>query len=144
VSIVQVRQIEGYPEATFAGLIDMSDYDGKAADHRKGAFLSRAVAALALVHAAGVSPDVAAKAVVDGYGDNGIDAIHYDEADRLLYIVQSKWDGDGTGSVELGEAQKFVAGVRDLVHPRLISRHWTELYHGRDDRAGARQHSSHA
>jgi len=102
VSIVQVRQIEGYLEATFAGLIDMSDYDGKAADHRKGAFLSRAVAALALVHAAGVSPDVAAKAVVDGYGDNGIDAIHYDEADRLFYIVQS--DGrDVQGMYQNGE-----------------------------------------
>ena len=57
--------------------------------------------------------------VVDGFDDNGIDAIHFDAAERLLYLVQSKWDSEGTGGIELGDAQKFTAGVRDLIHPRF-------------------------
>jgi hypothetical protein len=119
VSIVQVRQIKGYLEAKFGTLIDMTDWTGKPANQIEGAFLSRGVAALTLMHLAGISCETAVNTIVDGYNDNGIDAVYFDPAERLLYVIQSKWDGDGTGSVDLGEAQKFTAGVRDLIHPRL-------------------------
>ena len=118
-SIVQVRQIKDYLNSNFAGLIDMSDWDGKPEDQRVKAFLSRGVAALALMHLAGITRELAAAAIVDGYDDNGIDAIFFDSAERLLYVLQSKWEENGTGSVELGDAQKFITGVRDLIHPRF-------------------------
>ncbi len=118
-SIVQVRQIRGYLEGKFRNLIDMSDWAERPATQKEAAFLSRGVAALTLMHLAGISSEIAVSSIVDGYDDNGIDAIYFDATDRLLYLVQSKWDGDGTGSVDLGEAQKFTAGVRDLIHPRF-------------------------
>ena len=118
-SIVQVRQIKGYLEGKFSTLIDMTDWEKAPANQKEAAFLSRGVAALTLMHLAGISPEIAAKSIVDGYDDNGIDAIYFDSTERLLYLVQSKWDSDGTGSVELGDAQKFTTGVRDLIHPRF-------------------------
>jgi hypothetical protein len=117
-SIIQVRQIAAYIESVFKS-IDMSDVPDSPPESRRNIFLSRGVAALALMKLANVTPDVAAAAIVDGYNDNGIDAIFFDSTERLLYIVQSKWDNDGSGSVEVGDTQKFVAGVKDLVHPRF-------------------------
>ena len=40
---------------------------------------------------AGLAASDAAHAVVDGFEDNGIDAIYYDPHEQLLYMVQSKW-----------------------------------------------------
>src|ERR1035437_1616678 len=115
-SIVQVRQIKGYLEAKFSSHIDMSDWLSRPESQREMAFLSRAVSALTLMHLAGISPEMAAAAVVDGFNDNGIDAVYFDAAEKLLYLVQSKWDETGSGSVDLGDAQKFTAGIRDLIH----------------------------
>lgn len=118
-SIVQVRQIKGYLEGKLGSLLDMSDWAGKPVSHRDAAFLSRGVAALALMHLAGISPEAAVGSIVDGYNDNGIDAIYFDPGDRLLYLVQSKWNADGGGSIDVGGAQKFTVGVRDLIHPKF-------------------------
>jgi hypothetical protein len=97
----------------------MSDYTDKPPDHREKAFLSRATAGLALMHAAGIEAKPAAQAIVDGFDDNGLDAIYHDPNERLLYVVQSKWDSTGNGSMDSGEVQKFAQGVRDLVHPHF-------------------------
>jgi hypothetical protein len=118
-SIVQVRQIGAYIEHTFMSHIYLSDCDNLPSDQRKDKFLSRGVAALALMKLANLTPEMASAAVVDGYDDNGIDAIYFDQSERLLYIIQSKWDRDGAGAVDLADANKFIAGVNDLVHPRF-------------------------
>jgi hypothetical protein len=118
-SIVQVRHIKAYLHSTFSALIDMNDWSGKPSAQVEGAFLSRSVAALALMSVAGIPATIAAKSVVDGGNDNGIDAVYYDQAERLLYLAQSKWDGNGQGSVDRAETQKFIVGVRDIVHPRF-------------------------
>jgi hypothetical protein len=57
--------------------------------------------------------------VTDGTGDNGVDAIYFDEVERRLYIVQSKWTADGKGSVERGDIQKFITGIHDLINTRF-------------------------
>jgi hypothetical protein len=58
--------------------------------------------------------EIAAAAITDGGNDNGIDALHYDEREKRLYVVQSKWIRDGRGEPDNGDVKKFVAGIRDL------------------------------
>src|ERR1019366_9409834 len=73
------------------------------------------LAAFAVQYLAGITPDEAAKSVTDAGDDNGIDAIHAD-ANKRIYLVQSKWIKDGTGEPENGDVKKFLAGVRDLLN----------------------------
>lgn len=117
--VVQVRQIRLALEKSFDGLIDLSDYATRPVEEQIGAFLSRALAAYAIAHLAGADPEASAKSVVDGFDDNGIDAIFFNPGDRQLFIVQSKWMAAGAGSPGRGEIQKFVQGVRDLLVPRF-------------------------
>ena len=58
-------------------------------------FLTRSQAALALSHIAGIDKHIAATSIVDGFDDNGIDAIYFDEVIRTVYVVQSKWMESG-------------------------------------------------
>lgn len=82
---------------------------------REANFLSRALAAFALNRLAGCTVDEAAKAVVDGGGDGGIDAIWYSPASQKLWIAQSKFIRDGRGEPGLGDVAKFKAGLENLL-----------------------------
>ena len=117
-SVVQVNQIKAQLEANYSSAIDMSDVAHLTAD-KQNFFLSRALAAYALTALASAQPTVAAAHVTDGGDDNGIDAVYYDEVEKRLYLVQSKWVSGGNKSPELGDVQKFVAGCRDLVSASL-------------------------
>lgn len=116
-SAIHIRQIKAFLHNTYGDLIDVSDYANRATADKESAFLTRALAAFAVQSLADTEPDIAAAAVTDGYDDNGVDAVHYDANERLLYLVQSKWDHDGSGSLSRGDAQKFLKGFRDLIAP---------------------------
>jgi hypothetical protein len=58
--------------------------------------------------------ETAAHAVTDSSNDNGIDAIYFDESNRRLYLVQTKWIKNGSGEPDNGEIKKFIAGIHDL------------------------------
>lgn len=45
--------------------------------------------------------------------------MYYDTAEKVCYLVQSKWIGSGNGSIEVWDIQKFVQGCKDLLEPRL-------------------------
>lgn len=115
-SIIHVNQIRTRVQELFTNKIDLSDVDSGSIQpkERDSFFLTRALAAYAIHTVGHVDVDAAAAAVTDGGGDNGIDAIHYDEREKRLYIVQSKWIHDGRGEPENGDVKKFVSGVRDL------------------------------
>src|SRR5437588_557615 len=115
-SIIHVNQIKNRVMALFDGKIDLTDIDkGKiSAADRESHFLTRALAAYAIHVMGHVEVDTAVGAVTDGGDDNGIDAVHYDEREKRLYIVQAKWIHDGKGEPQNGDVKKFVAGIRDL------------------------------
>ncbi len=115
-SIIHVNQIKNRIQAIYANKIDLSDVDrGNLTPAAKEQFLlTRALAAYAIHILGHADADITAAAVTDGGADNGIDAIHYDEREKRLYIVQSKWINDGRGEPENGDVKKFVAGIRDL------------------------------
>ena len=87
----------------FEGQIIVVDAPEADQTDKRSRFLTRSLAALALVEKAGVTPSVAAQCVTDGGEDDGIDAVLVDQARRYVYFVQSKWVSSGTGSVKLAD-----------------------------------------
>ncbi|TBX66053.1 AIPR family protein [Bacillus toyonensis] len=117
-SMFHVGIIKNYLENEFNGLIDLSDYKDKPVQEQESAFLTRALAAFSIKMLCDISAEEAGECVTDGYGDNGIDALYYNQKEKVLYLVQTKWRHDGTGSVVSGDIQKYFLGIRDLIVPR--------------------------
>jgi hypothetical protein len=113
-SIIHVNQIKNHMRRVFDGLIDLSDASNAPIDMQETCFLSRALAAYAVHYLSGVATEIAAAAVTDGGDDNGLDAVYYDESNKRLYLVQSKWIKNGTGEPGSGDIKKFRDGVYDL------------------------------
>lgn len=118
-SIIQVGHIEKNCKARFASAIDMSDVKGSDPDERENKFLSRALAAFAIAAATKTDDVSAAKAVVDEFHDDGIDAFYFDRPEHIAYLVQSKWIKDGNGSPDLGSTLKFIQGINHLLEDKV-------------------------
>ncbi|MCB4825279.1 AIPR family protein [Roseicella aerolata] len=106
-------------EKNFVPLIDLVDYQEKSENDKQNAGLTRALAAFALCNAADLTPEIAVSSITDGYDDNGLDAVYHAAEDKTLYLCQSKWSNDGLGSIDVGGAEKFARGVRDILSLKL-------------------------
>lgn len=115
-SIIHVRQIEAKLRSLFINSVDLSDYARRSQSDQDSAFLTRALAAFAILDTADITPDQAASCVTDGFHDNGIDAMYFDSREKALFCVQTKWRHDGTGSIERGDTLKFITDVKDLIN----------------------------
>lgn len=73
---------------------------------------SRAFSAYVLEKLFGIESHIAAGSVTDDWGDQGIDAIYYHQADRSLYLLQSKLK-ETAGFIQ-EDVQPFIAGIRLL------------------------------
>jgi hypothetical protein len=113
-SKLHVRHVRDALERLYTGKVDLSDYANASESHRTKAFLSRALAALAVQRSTDLPPDKAAGTIIDGTKDNGLDAICIDRSHSRIILVQSKWDGSGVGTLGLGDARNFIAGFKDL------------------------------
>lgn len=119
-SIIQVNHIASNCKTRFSSLIDMSDVkDTTPAEEKESLFLTRALAAFSVAAIARIDDVVAAQAVVDEYGDDGIDAFLYDRDEHVCYLVQSKWSKNGSGSIDVGSILKLVKGVNDLLENKV-------------------------
>jgi hypothetical protein len=118
-SRLHLRHIKNRLEDTYKDLIDMCDIKDKSLDDRNKRYLTRAFAAYAIQSLGGIEPKTASLSVVDGYDDNGIDALYYDEKDKILWLVQSKWISKADGEPDTGEVSKFTKGIRDLIDLKL-------------------------
>ena len=99
----------------FNGLIDMSDVNTPDERH----FETRALAALVLMMKCGLDASVSCNHITDGFHDMGIDAIYLDEAQKQLFLVQSKWRENGKGAISQGEMQAFIEGVHRIIDLEL-------------------------
>jgi hypothetical protein len=117
-SIIHVNQIKSRITRLFEGKIDLSDLS----QHKSSLdnfFLSRSLAAYAIHFLSNCELDQAAQSVTDGGNDNGIDGIFFDEKDKRLFIVQSKWIHTGKGEPDNGDVKKFISGVVDLFNVKF-------------------------
>jgi hypothetical protein len=114
-SVIHVGHIKNNILARFGTLVDLSDVQTAVEEQKENSRLTRGLAAFAVAELSGVDDIAAAQAVTDGTGDNGIDAVYYDPAEKNCICVQSKWISSGNGSVEVGDVHKFIQGVRDLL-----------------------------
>jgi len=117
-SRLHVNHIRSKLEELFSEKIDMMDYNKRPLTERTNAFLSRCLAAYALIQEAKIDVDMASASLVDGPDDSGIDAIYWDQLRHLIYLVQSKWMTSGNGSPEQGDVQKFINGFNNLMNSR--------------------------
>ncbi|MEV7039222.1 AIPR family protein [Amycolatopsis sp. NPDC051061] len=112
---VQIRQVEKALRAVYldAGLLDVSDVEGKPAEYREPRLLSRALTAQAVRIVTGFSPSEAALTVIDGFADQGIDAIAVvDGPDPHVFLVQAKWSRDGRANSDRRAVMELFAGLR--------------------------------
>ena len=117
-SQLHVNHIKSQVEGDYKSLIDLSDTNAKD-KQLENFFLTRALAAYSLEHHCQIAPRTASESIVDGSGDNGIDAIYYDAKSKYLFLVQSKWIHNGKGEPENGEVKTFISGIKDLLNFRF-------------------------
>ena len=89
------------------------------ADQNERDFLSRALAAYTLHSLGGASIDDAAKGVMDGGGDGGIDGLYFSPLTNTLWVTQSKYIYSGQHEPDLGDVTKFRTGVENLLEGRF-------------------------
>ncbi len=102
-----MRHIKKVLQETFIPHVDVSDLERTGRQIPEHTRLSRALAAFALTICAELQPDQACELIVDGFQDNGIDAVFHDEDERCVYLVQSKWMQNG-GGLDVGEVGKLI------------------------------------
>ena len=111
---LRMLRIQQKMDEIFAEKIDVSDI--KSDDAIENAYLTRSIAALAIIMRCGIDTDVAAQCITDGYHDMGIDAVYNDTNQKKLILVQSKWRKTVDGSITQEEATTFVQGLKRIIN----------------------------
>lgn len=81
--------------------------------------IARAFSAFTLRALCNASVVESARAVIDDFNDNGIDAIYFESTSKVLYLVQSKLKA--SEEFKQKEAQAFVDGLRQLLNSQFGS-----------------------
>jgi AIPR protein len=109
---LEVAQVRDYLHREFELFIIGK---GKTREEQARNFRSKSLAALALHALTGCGHEEASKAIVDGGGDGGIDALYFHAHAETLWVVQSKFFNDGHGEPALGDVAKFKEGLENLL-----------------------------
>lgn len=108
----QLELVEKFLNENFLESIDIIHPDKfKDAKRKKSAALS----ALALSIETGLPVEHCCKAIVDGFDDQGIDAVLLDHINKKVYLVQSKLVESGKKSPEKGDVLKFLEGIKQIL-----------------------------
>lgn len=116
-SEVHVNQIKSYLSREYTKLLDLSD--AKNDNEKENFFYTRALAASIVRYYCLKEKQDVVQYITDGYKDNGIDAVCYNDQEGTIYFVQSKWHANGKGSISRGDVQKFIKGVQDICNFRF-------------------------
>jgi hypothetical protein len=117
-SVLHLRHIQKYLTELYGDHLDLSDAARQSTEQQNTTLLTRALAAFAVQSAVDCSPTTAAASVIDGYQDNGIDAIYADPKNNRIIIVQSKWSAKGTSTMSVGDVLKLISGTTDVLNLR--------------------------
>ena len=99
-----------YSEVNLRDTFDMCQLETRDADtgYSQGTVVGPSLM-LCIKNLADVDLDTAAKAITDGFQDNGLDAIFFDQNDDVLFLVQSKWSDDGTKPLDAEASNSLVS-----------------------------------
>ncbi|MFE2721336.1 AIPR family protein [Kitasatospora sp. NPDC059327] len=114
---LQVRQLEAALTERFETLLDLSDLANRPEEIRRNSFLSRALAALAVHELTGLSLERSAACVIDGFDDEGIDAVAVDTEGEVprIWLVQAKWSNKGAATFDTDALRALKDGLFKLV-----------------------------
>jgi hypothetical protein len=118
-SIIHVTQIKNKLKSSFNSLIDLSDLQKFSDEDKENSFLSRALAAYTISCIAKIDNSKSAKVITDGFGDNGIDLVYFDDENDILYVIQSKLIHSGSGALSREDILPFLKGVKDLLNAKF-------------------------
>lgn len=110
----QVRIVADGLRRLYDGRFDLSFFDRRSDFEREQAFLSRALAAQTVRQLIGCSYEDAARCVIDGSNDMGIDAVAVDPTSSHLFLIQSKWSDQARARFGRAEALALVDGLRAI------------------------------
>ncbi|MFD7700334.1 AIPR family protein [Streptomyces caelestis] len=130
-SVLHISQVGAHIQRKIGPHLDLEDVKKRNGD-LQAVTLTRGLAALAVQVLTGFEADDAAACVIDGFQDNGVDAIAVDETQSRIIIVQSKWHAEGRKTMDQSEALKLVNGAKDL---------FSQKFHLFNDRARKLQES---
>jgi len=116
----EIDHIPPHLHATFDGKVPPA-IGGNTESEKENNFLSRSLAAFAVLKLSQCTPDEAAASLVDGGGDGGIDAVHHSPTSNTLVVVQSKFIESGRGEPSLGDVSKFRDGVDNLLRGNWVA-----------------------
>lgn len=112
---LHVTQIKNKLKEYFSDCVDVSDVSERAEDYKENIFCTRSLSAYAISMVARADYNTAAQAVTDEPNDGGIDAIYFDQDEKILNVVQAKWSNDGKAQINQEAMLKFLSGVRKLI-----------------------------
>ncbi|MDR0910708.1 MAG: AIPR family protein, partial [Spirochaetaceae bacterium] len=115
-SSVTINQIKASFDGMYSSKIVINE--NVSDEEKRNLFYTRSLAAYSIQYYCKIEPDQVVNYITDGYQDNGIDAIYFNELNHTLYFVQSKWHNDGTGGIDIGDIQKFLQGVKDIINQK--------------------------
>lgn len=90
-SVIHVGHIKTEVLNRFSSLVDIADVATAPNDQKEMTRLTRALAAFVLAELGGLDDVGSAQGVTDGTGDNGIDAVYFDAAEKTASL--SKQNG---------------------------------------------------
>jgi hypothetical protein len=117
--MLYIRQIKNFLQKEFFEFIELNlDEQKKSSTEIENIKYSRSLVALSICMNSDISARDACKYITDGYDDYGLDGLFYNNSEKTLYLIQSKFHHEGHGSIELGDTNKFIKGVKDLVQAK--------------------------
>ncbi|MFJ3221235.1 AIPR family protein [Kitasatospora sp. NPDC086801] len=116
---LQVRQIRHALSTEFAEHIDLGDVRaGASPEEREQVFLTRALSAKAAALLTGYAAEDAARTVIDGAHDSGIDAIAFSPTRPELWLIQAKWSDRGAARPSADTVMALLGGLNRIVNRR--------------------------
>lgn len=110
----QVGHVRDAIKREFEGLIHLDDFGNRDPGQREQAFLSRGLAALFARGLTDCDSATAAKFVIDGRDDYGIDAVAILDGAPRIWLIQSKWSDRGSAGFGVGDALKLINGLHRI------------------------------
>jgi hypothetical protein len=118
--MLALRQLENHIEQEYFKFVTIRpDESKRSAEDIINLRKTRALVAYYLKKYANCPDSKIKSRITDGFNDKGIDGIYYNDTEKILHVIQTKWINNGNSGLDLGDMHKLLEGVRLLIIPDL-------------------------